>query len=169
MKKFNEFVKSKKTDKKINEEIVWFRHFNKESDDFMNLLEAVIAGNKDGFIKAVSEFVLQIKNNKVPTSEIFKPVITDKVFEEYYKIGLKWGIIGYNFEDFKEELINKNCLNIFPSMLIRGVKSEMKDGGSELIPFTTGEAREYLGELSVERGKEKLGNMLQNKGIIKEE
>ena len=46
--------------------------------------------------------------------------------------------------------------------------SDMNDGGGELRQYTSGESREYLDGLSVERGKEKLGVMLKNKGIIKD-
>lgn len=151
----------------INEELVWFRNFNKESDDFLDLLDAVIAGNKEGFSNAVNNFVLQISSGDRPTPDIFNGVINDEFYIEYFRIGQQRGI-PYEFDDFKEELIRKNCERIFPKMLYKGVMTEMNDGGSMLREYTTGEAKEYLDSLSVERGKEKLGTMLKNKGIIKE-
>ena len=152
----------------INEELVWFRGFNKESENFLDLLDAVISGNKDGFSESVNKFVIQISKGDRPTPDIFNDVINNKFYEEYYKIGQERGI-PYEFDDFKEELIRKNCERIFPKMLYNGVMSEMNDGGSLLREYTTGEAKEYLDSLSVERGKDKLGVMLKNKGIIKDE
>jgi hypothetical protein len=155
----------------IKEEIVWFKHFNKASDNFMDLLDAVLAANKEGFSDAVNEFVLQYSKGDRPSTDIFTSVINDSVYEEYYKIGEERGIVAYNFEEFKKELKRKNSDIIFPKMLYNGVMSDMmeSDAGSNLLPYTSGEAKKYLENLSVERGKEKLGVMLKNKGIIKEE
>lgn len=158
-----------KESRRLNEEIVWFRNFNKESNDFMDLLDAVLAGNKSGFSKAVNEFVLQTSKGETPSYHLFIPVINDKVYQEYYKIGQDTGMIAYNYVDFVKALKNKNSDIIFPKMLFRGVLHDMRDGGTELRPYTNGESREYLDGLSVERGKEKLSVILKNKGIIKEE
>lgn len=164
IKNYNEFIK----ENIVNEDLVWFRGFNKESDNFMDLLDGVLAGNKDGFCEAVNSFVLQISRGDRPNPDTFMQVITEKFYEEYYKIGLERGI-GYDFEGFKEELIRKGANTIFPKMLYKAVMSDMtNDGGSGLLQYTSGEAKEYLSGLSVERGKEKLGVMLKNKGIIKE-
>ena len=164
MKKFNDFV----NELKLNEETVWFRKFNKESDDFMDLLDAVLSGNKEEFTKDVNEFVLQISKGESPSYHLFIPVINDKLYQEYYKIGKERGIISYNYVDFVKLLKSKNSDIIFPKMLFKGVMSDMNDGGGELRQYTSGESREYLDGLSVERGKEKLGVMLKNKGIIKD-
>lgn len=159
-----------KENMKINEGVIaWFRNFNQESDNFMDLLDAVLVGNKDGFTKAVDEFVLQMSNGEQPSYHLFIPVINNKVFEEYYKIGKSRGILAYSFPEFKKILMNRNAEIIFPKMLFRGVISDMKDGGGELRQYTSGKSRFYLDNLSVERGKEKLGVMLKNKGIVKDE
>lgn len=158
-----------KENMKINEGIAWFRNFNKDSDDFMDLLDAVLAGNKEGFTKAVNEFVLQLSQGEQPSYHLFIPVINDKVFEEYYKLGKSRGILAYGYPEFKKILMNKKAEIIFPKMLFNGVMSDMRDGGTELRPYTTGKSKFYLDNLSVERGKEKLGVMLKNKGIIKDD
>ena len=164
MKKYKEFI----NEEVVNEELVWFRHFNKESDNFMDLLDAVISGNKIGFVEVVDEFVLKLSKGEIPRPEIFNSIINDKVYEEYYNLGVKRGVV-YSFEKFKSLLKEKNSDTIFPLMLYKGVKSDMLDGGSDLLEYTTGESRKYLEDLSIDRGKDKLEVMLKNKGILNEE
>jgi len=152
----------------IENTIVWFTGFNQISDGWMEVL-SVINDNatiKKNFSDILNKFVLMMKRKNKPTPDIFKPMINDLFLKEYYKLGVKKNLINYNYSLFLKIVKQKNIQEKMKKFIYNAVGSDWNDDQFNIKRYITNtEAKKYLEQKSITRGKEKFNTMISNKGL----